>query len=138
MVSDNLPAKVCPSCGERNPPAAVECASCGEPLPDTVEPSRSAKPESAQHDSDAISDTGDPLEHVNAGDRVAIRHFDNEAEADLACGLLRSSGIPAELAPTMIPGLSAERSLWVPRQQAKLANELLGIDGSTLQETIGT
>ena len=46
-------------------------------------------------------------------------------EAQLACGLLRSNGIPCELSSTVLPGLPADIILWTDNRDAEKAWALL-------------
>jgi len=47
------------------------------------------------------------LRHVDPTNRAEVTRFQHEDEAQLACGLLRSNGIPCELSSTVLPGLPA-------------------------------
>ena len=57
--------------------------------------------------------------------REAVHSFEDEAEAELAAGYLRSNGIAAEVGKMMIPGLPYELQLWVRRRDAAEARRLL-------------
>ena len=62
---------------------------------------------------------------MDANNRIEIERFERWDEAGLACGLLRSNGIPCELSGMVIPGLPADVILWVHNQDAQLAWALL-------------
>ncbi|MGN6592663.1 MAG: hypothetical protein ACTHJX_07185 [Terriglobales bacterium] len=62
---------------------------------------------------------------VPPDEREGVRHFEDEAEAELAAGFLRAQGIPAEVGKMMIPGLQYELALWVRRGDADEARSLL-------------
>jgi hypothetical protein len=61
------------------------------------------------------------LLHVDAENRHELDRFERLDEAELACGLLRSSGIACELSPAP----PADIILWVNNQDAELAWALL-------------
>lgn len=62
---------------------------------------------------------------VPPGEREQVRQFEDEAEAELAAGFLRAQGIAAEVGKLMMPGLPADLSLWVHRNDAADARQLL-------------
>lgn len=62
---------------------------------------------------------------IPPGQRTAVRSFEDEAEAGLAAGYLRSNGIAAEIGKMMIPGLQYEIALWVSHADAAEARRLL-------------
>jgi hypothetical protein len=105
--------RVCGSCGSTNGSDAKRCASCGAA-------------------SDTVPDSGGPfvdddpgLRHVDPHNRIELDRFERWGEAELACGLLRSSHIACELSPMPLPGLPADIVLWVHNQDAELAWALL-------------
>lgn len=57
--------------------------------------------------------------------REAVRSFEDVPEAELAAGYLRANGIAAEVGKMMIPGLQYEIALWVRREDAEQARQLL-------------
>lgn len=65
------------------------------------------------------------LRHVDTRERVEAAHFEREAEAELAAGMLRANGIAAEVGAPMIPGLNYSLTLWVRKSQEALARQLL-------------
>lgn len=65
------------------------------------------------------------LTFVPPHEREAVRNLEDEAEAELAAGYLRSNGIPAEVGKMMIPGLPYDLALWVRRRDAAAARRLL-------------
>lgn len=65
------------------------------------------------------------LRFVDPENRTEIDRFERLDEAELACGLLRASGVACELSPPPLPGLSADIILWVNRRDAELAWALL-------------
>lgn len=65
------------------------------------------------------------LRHVDPNDRVEISRFERADEAELACGLLRSNGIPCEVSGGLLPGLPGELILWTGTKDAELAWALL-------------
>lgn len=72
-------------------------------------------------------DTPEDLEltFVPPEQREAVRNFDEEAEAELAAGFLRAQGIAAEIGAMMIPGLQSGLALWVYKDAADEARQLL-------------
>lgn len=103
----------CGACGAAVPPGANLCPSCGAELPgpDAEEPE--------------LQEPDLALTWVPPDQREAVRNFDEQTEAEIACGFLRSQGIPAELSSEMIPGLAYNIALWVPREYLDLARRLL-------------
>jgi hypothetical protein len=92
--------------------AATRCISCGTSLGSSAyNASRDAEDEA--------------LQHVDLEKRVAVATYERDTQAELACGLLRSSGIACEVSPMMIPGLTADLALWVNRQDEETAREIL-------------
>ena len=65
------------------------------------------------------------LNHVDVNDRVELGRYTRLDEAELACGLLRSNGIPCEISSTVLPGLPGELILWTRIEDAELAWALL-------------
>ncbi|MGH9535266.1 MAG: hypothetical protein ACRD2E_10430 [Terriglobales bacterium] len=65
------------------------------------------------------------LLHVDLRHRAEVAHFQRADEAEFAAGMLRANGIPAEVQAMMIPGLTADLALWVPRDHEELARRLL-------------
>jgi hypothetical protein len=65
------------------------------------------------------------LRHVDLNDRIEVARFERWDEAELACGLLRSSGIPCEVSSMVMPGLPGELILWTRNKDAELAWALL-------------
>ncbi len=70
-------------------------------------------------------DNDPALRHVDPKNRAEVTRFQHEDEAQLACGLLRSNGIPCELSSTVLPGLPADIILWTHNQDAEKAWALL-------------
>lgn len=104
----------CPACGSTNGRSAKRCAGCGADL--QVE----AEAAGTRFVADDVA-----LRHVDPANRVELDRFERADQAELACGLLRSNGIPCELSTMVIPGLPAGMILWVHTQDAKLAWALL-------------
>jgi hypothetical protein len=115
-------ARMCRRCGTRVTGDATRCPSCGTDL-------------SAAAESAAPGPEDPALLHVEASDRVVVRRFERDSEAELAAGLLRANGIPAELSPMMIPGLPADMALWVHKRDLETALDLL--PGAESNETEG-
>ncbi|HZT72445.1 MAG TPA: hypothetical protein VE996_02215 [Terriglobales bacterium] len=65
------------------------------------------------------------LDFVDSRERVEIAHYEREAEAELAAGMLRANGIAAEVGTPIIPGLNYSLTLWVRKGQEALARQLL-------------
>jgi hypothetical protein len=65
------------------------------------------------------------MQHVDVENRIAVAYYELDAQAELACGLLRSGGIACEISPRMIPGLPADTALWVNKQDAENARRIL-------------
>lgn len=65
------------------------------------------------------------LRAVDMRHRAEVGHFQRADEAEFAAGMLRANGIPAEVQSMMIPGLTADLALWVPKDQEELARRLL-------------
>ncbi|HWG37376.1 MAG TPA: hypothetical protein VN690_06620 [Terriglobales bacterium] len=74
-----------------------------------------------------MMDENDDVEmtFVPPEEREAVRNCEDESEAELAAGYLRSAGIACEVGKMMIPGLPYELALWVRRKNAVEAKELL-------------
>jgi hypothetical protein len=74
-----------------------------------------------------MSDDNDNLElnFVPPGEREAVRNFEDEATAEIAAGYLRANGIAAEVGTMMIPGLQYGLAVWVRKDDAAAARELL-------------
>lgn len=70
-------------------------------------------------------DNNPALRHVDPKNRAEVTHFQHKDEAQLACGLLRSNGIPCELSSTVLPGLPADIILWTHNRDAEKAWALL-------------
>jgi hypothetical protein len=102
--------QICPGCGTNNPLSATRCISCGIKL---------------QSDVPAAFEAGESLKHVDVATRVDIATYETDYEAELACGLLRSSGIACELSTQMIPGLPADLTLYVNAQDEETARRIL-------------
>jgi hypothetical protein len=97
--------RVCRRCGSTNSADAKRRSSCGTDL-DIV-------PESGG----SIDD--DPaLRYVDPNNRTELDRFEREDEAELACGLLRSSRIACELSPMPVSGLPADIIFWVHKRDA--------------------
>jgi hypothetical protein len=106
--------KGCRICDSPNDPAAERCAVCDADL-DAV---------ALSSESDFMDD--DPqLVHVDPENRTEVERYERWDDAELACGLLRSNGIPCELSSMLLPGLPADLILWVNNQDAELAWALL-------------
>ena len=58
-------------------------------------------------------DEDSALSHVDPDNRVELTRFERWDEADLACRLLRSTGIACELSSMALPGLPVDMILWV-------------------------
>ncbi len=73
------------------------------------------------------NDENDELElaFVPPGEREAVRNFDDEATAEIAAGYLRANGIAAEVGTMMIPGLQYGLAVWVRKDDATAARDLL-------------
>jgi ribosomal protein L40E len=106
--------QVCPFCSALNPLNATRCISCGAVL------SSSLRAHAA-----ASGEPDEALKHVPVENRVTIARYERDTEAELAAGLLRSSGIACELEPMIIPGLAADMSLWVKARDAEAARRIL-------------
>ncbi len=104
----------CPACGSTNDRNAKRCAVCGADLQVETEPA-------GTH----FVDDDPALKYVDPNNRVELDRFERADQAELACGLLRSNGIPCELSPMVLPGLPADMILWVHTQDARLAWALL-------------
>jgi hypothetical protein len=67
------------------------------------------------------------LTEVDPDRRVELTRFETEQgdEAEIACGLLRASGIRCELGSTALPGLPADLIIWVNPEDAEQARALL-------------
>lgn len=65
------------------------------------------------------------LRFVPPAERETVRNFEGEAEAELAAGYLRASGIAAEVGKMMIPGLQYEIAVWVRRADFESARQLM-------------
>jgi len=104
MGEPRQPKRLCRACGSENEAGAVRCASCGQDLDEDLE-----------------------LTHVDPDRRVELTRFDAERgdEAELACGLLRASGLACELSSTALPGLPADLIVWVNPQDVGQAWALL-------------
>jgi hypothetical protein len=112
MIESEERGKVCPACDSVNDMEAIRCAACGADLDAVAE----------QPDVEFIDIGDDPeLLHVDPENRVELERFVRLDEAELACGLLRSHGIPCELTTMVIPGLPTDMILWVRSQDARLA-----------------
>ena len=104
----------CLACGAGYPAGAIHCPACGASLTEQ-NPDEEADREEANLE----------LSYVPPAMRETVRNFDEEAEAEIACGFLRAQGIPAELGTGMIPGLAYNIALWVPREYLDTARRLL-------------
>jgi hypothetical protein len=114
VAESNGSEKVCRACGNKNDAAATCCAKCGARL-DVA--GRSTET--------AFIDDDPALRHIDVNNRVELERFERLDEAELACGLLRSHGIPCELSSMVLPGLPADMILWVHNRDAELAWALL-------------
>ncbi len=114
MPENIEPGKVCLACGSTNTPDVTTCANCGRDLDGDEAPY-------------AVSSVDDDpaLFHVDPANRIELDRFERLDQAELACGLLRTNGIPCELSSTPLPGLPADIILWVYNEDAKLAWALL-------------
>jgi hypothetical protein len=65
------------------------------------------------------------LRYVDPSNRKEVERYDRWDEAELACGLLRTSGIACELSPMPLPGLPADIIVWVHNRDAELAWAIL-------------
>lgn len=65
------------------------------------------------------------LRHVDPNDCAEVTSFQHDDEAQDACGLLRSNGIPCELSSTVLPGLPADIIPWTHKRDAPKASALL-------------
>lgn len=74
---------------------------------------------------DENNDDDIEMTFVPPEEREAVRNCEDESEAELAAGYLRSAGIACEVGKMMIPGLPYELALWVRRKNAVEAKELL-------------
>ena len=106
--------KVCRTCGNKNDVNAKRCAACGADLDAPAE-----QPDARFADDDPA------LRYVDPNNRVELDRFERLDQAELACGLLRSNGIPCELSSMVMPGLPTDTILWVHNQDAELAWALL-------------
>ena len=106
--------KGCLACGSANVTSAKACANCGRDLNESQVP----RIVSSLDDDPALF-------HVDAGNRIELDRFERFDQAELACGLLRSNGIPCELSSTPLPGLPADIILWVHTKDAEVAWALL-------------
>jgi|SRR4051812_29632432 hypothetical protein len=106
--------KVCLACGSTNATSAKACVNCGRDLN-----------QSEAHREVSSLDDDPALFHVDARNRIELDRFERFDQAELACGLLRSNGIPCELSSMPLPGLPADIILWVYTKDAKLAWALL-------------
>ena len=70
-------------------------------------------------------DNNPELRYVDPNNRKELERYDRWDEAELACGLLRTSGIACELSPPPLPGLPADIILWVNNRDAELAWAIL-------------
>ncbi len=83
-------------------------------------------PDGAPESSAGPEGEEDPrLLHVDLRNRAEAARFQRSDEAEFAAGMLRANGIPAEVQAMMIPGLTADLALWVPKEQEELARRLL-------------
>lgn len=114
MAETDESQTVCRACGSKNVADAQRCANCGADLEVEAVPPGSR-----------FVDDDPALRYVDPNNRVELERFPRLDEAELACGLLRSSGIPCELSSPPLPGLPADIILWVHNQDAKLAWALL-------------
>jgi hypothetical protein len=114
MVETTEFGRVCRVCGNKNSGEAKRCASCGADLDPVEEPAVKG-----------FVDDDPALRYVDANNRIEVERFERWDEAELACGLLRSNGIPCELSSMVIPGLPGDVILWVHNQDAQLAWALL-------------
>lgn len=113
MPNKSKSERLCPACGSRTDTGATRCTICGADLEPT-----------ALRGTPSVDDDLS-LRYVDPGNRIELDRFPRLEEAELACGLLRSSGIPCELSSSALPGLSTDTILWVNNQDAKLAWALL-------------
>ncbi len=104
----------CPACGRTNEGNAKRCAVCGADL----------QVEAEAAGTDFVDDYA-ALKYVDPNNRVELDRFERADQAELACGLLRSNGIPCELSTMVLPGLPADMILWVHTKDARLAWALL-------------
>jgi hypothetical protein len=121
MVGANQ--QTCSQCGTANATEARVCGYCGATLNRTMQ-AVDASGSAAERES-SIDPESPEMTFVDPNDRVEVRRFERANEAELACGMLRANGIPAELSAMMIPGLSADTSLWVHARDADVARQLL-------------
>lgn len=113
MAETGEQEKRCRSCGGAIEADAKVCASCGAALDEPQEPDTPAADEDPR------------LLAVDPENRHEIGRYERLDEAELACGLLRASGIACELSPLPLPGLPADIILWVHNKDAELAWALL-------------
>ncbi|MGZ4820758.1 MAG: DUF308 domain-containing protein [Terriglobales bacterium] len=111
---DTLAGRVCRACGSKNDVAAKRCAACGAEL------DAAPKPPCTR-----FVDEDPALRYVDPNNRIELGRYWRAADAELACGLLRSNGIPCELSSMVLPELPADIILWVPNEHAKKAWALL-------------
>jgi hypothetical protein len=113
-VTDGVESgSVCIACGNTNATGTRRCAKCGRDL----------EGREAPYGATSVDDPA--LFHVDPENRVEIDRFERLDQAELACGLLRSNGIPCELSSMPLPGLPVDLILWVNVADAKLAWALL-------------
>ena len=65
------------------------------------------------------------LRYVDPSNRKVVERYDRWDEAELACVLLRTSGIACELNPMPLPGLPADIIVWVHNRDVELAQAIL-------------
>lgn len=65
------------------------------------------------------------LRFVDPEDRVELTRFERDADAEIACGLLRANGIPCETTDLVAPIMPGETILWVPKRDLKTAWKLI-------------
>lgn len=114
MAESTGSERICRACGKKNDSTATCCAKCGARLD---VPERSAQT--------AFIDDDPALRYIDPNNRAELERFERLDEAELACGLLRSHGIPCELSSMVLPGLPADMILWVHNEDAELAWALL-------------
>lgn len=71
------------------------------------------------------SDAAAGLDAIPSDERESLGHFPADYEAELAAGLLRSQGIAAEIAPPPIWGGPRSPEIWVHRNDAAHARQIL-------------
>jgi hypothetical protein len=111
MAQTTESRKICPQCGSANSNDSPSCANCGAAL-ETGPGQR-------------FVDDDPALRYVDPDNRFELERFERWDDAELACGLLRSSGIACELSPMPLPGLPADIIMWVHNRDAVLAWALL-------------